>query len=300
MPASLIVMAAGMGSRFGEEIKQLSPIGENQETLIDYSVYDAIDAGFNKIIFVIRQDFEKVFLDRVMNRMKKAYRQKNIQFEYVFQRIESTPIGLVPNRIKPWGTCQAVLAAKDVINEPFGVINADDYYGKEAFQKLFQFLTSKDDIDECCMVGFKLINTILEGAIVTRGLCEHINNNVERIVETKNIQRIKEQIFTGDKILDGNTYVSMNMWGFDKSFLEKLEISFSNFLNNISKEDMLTAEFLLPVYINELIQNKRITVKMLKSDDVCIGMTHSKDKQAVVQHFKKLIKKNIYKRNLYE
>lgn len=298
MKISLVIMAAGLGSRFGQGIKQLEPVGLNNEIIMDYSIHDAIKAGFNKIVFIIRKDIEEEFNKSIGNRIKNICDRLGVEVCYAFQSLEDLPKGIIlpEGRKKPWGTGQAILACKDLINEPFAVINADDYYGKETFENIYNFFkeynTSKSY--EYCMSGFILKNTLSDNGGVTRGVCKVDRDNfLKEIVETKNI--IKKD----NKEIDYNSNVSMNMWGFTPEFIELLEDGFKKFFENIEGEE-LTKEYLLPIYIGELLEKNKISVKVLKTNDRWFGITYKEDKDLVVNSFKKLIEKGEYSSNLFE
>ena len=304
MRISLVIMAAGLGSRFGQGIKQLEPVGLNNEIIMDYSIYDAIKAGFNKIIFIIRKDIEEEFNKVIGNRIKNICDRLGVEVCYAFQSLEDLPKGIVlpSGRKKPWGTGQAVLACKDLIKESFAVINADDYYGKESFENIYNFLkeynTSKPY--EYCMSGFILKNTLSDNGGVTRGVCKVDSDNfLKEIVETKNIVKKDSKAFVNDEEIDYNSNVSMNMWGFTPEFIELLEEGFKKFFGNIEEEE-LTKEYLLPIYIGELLEKNKITVKVLKTNDRWFGITYKEDKDLVVNSFRNLIEKGEYSSNLFE
>ena len=304
MKISLVIMAAGLGSRFGQGIKQLEPIGLNNEIIMDYSIHDAIKAGFNKIIFIIRKDIEEEFNKAIGNRIKNICDRLGVEVCYAFQSLENLPEGVtLPNeRKKPWGTGQAILACKNLVNEPFAVINADDYYGKEAFENIYNFLkeynTSKSY--EYCMSGFILKNTLSNNGGVTRGVCKVDSDNfLKEIIETKNIIKKDNKAFSDDKEIDYNSNVSMNMWGFTPEFIELLEEGFKKFFENIKGEE-LTKEYLLPIYIGELLEKNKISVKVLKTNDKWFGITYKEDKDLVVNSFKNLIENGEYSSNLFE
>lgn len=304
MKISLVIMAAGLGSRFGQGIKQLEAVGLNNEIIMDYSIYDAIKAGFNKIVFIIRKDIEEEFNKAIGNRIKNICDRLGVEVCYAFQSLEDLPEGvtLPAERKKPWGTGQAILACKDLINEPFAVINADDYYGKEAFENIYNFLkeynTSKPY--EYCMSGFILKNTLSDNGGVTRGVCKVDGDSfLKEIVETKNIIKKDNKAFVNDKEIDYNSNVSMNMWGFTHEFIELLEEGFKRFFENIESEE-LTKEYLLPIYIEELLEKNKISVKVLKTNDKWFGITYKEDKDLVVNSFKNLIEKGEYSSNLFE
>ena len=304
MKISLVIMAAGLGSRFGQGIKQLEAVGLNNEIIMDYSIHDAIKAGFNKIIFIIRKDIKEEFNKAIGNRIKNICDRLGIEVCYVFQSLEDLPEGIIlpDERKKPWGTGQAILACKNLVNEPFVVINADDYYGKEAFENIYNFLkeynTSKSY--EYCMSGFILKNTLSDNGGVTRGICKVDSDNLlKEIVETKNIIKKDDKAFVDDKEIDYNSNVSMNMWGFTPEFMELLEEGFKKFFENIEGEE-LTKEYLLPIYIGELLEKNKISVKVLKTNDRWFGITYKEDKDLVVNSFKNLIEKGEYSSNLFE
>lgn len=304
MKISLVIMAAGLGSRFGQGIKQLEAVGLNNEIIMDYSIYDAIKAGFNKIVFIIRKDIEEEFNKAIGNRIKNICDRLGVEVCYAFQSLEDLPEGvtLPAERKKPWGTGQAILSCKDLINDPFAVINADDYYGKEAFENIYNFLkeynTSKPY--EYCMSGFILKNTLSDNGGVTRGICKVDSDNfLKEIVETKNIIKKDNKAFVNDKEIDYNSNVSMNMWGFTPEFIELLEEGFKKFFENIEGEE-LTKEYLLPIYIGELLEKNKISVKVLKTNDRWFGITYKEDKDLVVNSFTKLIEKGEYSSNLFE
>lgn len=295
--AALVIMAAGIGSRFGGGIKQLEPVGPNGEIIMDYSIRDAIEAGFDKVVFVIRKDLEKDFKEVIGNRI-----EKQIPVEYAFQELDDIPEKFqtkFPERKKPWGTGQAILACKGKVQEPFLVINADDYYGKEAYVEAYQYLKEEKQISDkepVCMVGFVLKNTLSENGGVTRGVCE-VNESglLADIVETHNIIRKgdKAEAEEGEKILDLDVPVSMNMWGLQPEFLDILEKGFYEFLEETDAKD-LKAEYLLPTIIGGLLKEGKAEVTVLKSKDKWFGVTYKEDKESVVNAIKELIESGIY------
>lgn len=304
MKISLVIMAAGLGSRFGQGIKQLEPVGLNNEIIMDYSIHDAIKAGFNKIVFIIRKDIEEEFNKAIGNRIKNICDRLGVEVCYAFQSLEDLPEGIIlpDERKKPWGTGQAILACKNLVNEPFAVINADDYYGKEAFEKIYNFLKDYNTSEsyKFCMSGFMLKNTLSDNGGVTRGVCKVDSDNfLKEIVETKNIIKKDDKAFTDNKEINYNSNVSMNMWGFTPEFIELLEDGFKKFFENIEGEE-LTKEYLLPIYIGELLEKNKISVKVLKTNDRWFGITYKEDKDLVVNSFKNLIEKGEYSSNLFE
>ena len=295
--ATLVVMAAGIGSRFGGGIKQLEAVGPNGEIIMDYSIHDALEAGFNKVVFIIRKDLEEEFRRVIGERIEKI-----TEVEYAFQALEDLPAGFEKpaDRTKPWGTGQAVLAAKAVLNEPFMVINADDYYGKSAFKEAYSYLTSIPSADkiQVCMVGFVLKNTLSENGGVTRGICRVDENGMlQEIIETHNIEKDgdKAVVREGDieTEYDADSPVSMNMWGLTPEFFAILKNGFEQFLNKTDMED-LKAEYLLPTIIGELLKEGTVSVKVLKSEDQWFGVTYKEDRETVVEAVKSLIDKGIY------
>ena len=310
---TLVIMAAGLGSRFGGGIKQLEPVGMNNEIIMDYSIHDAIQAGFNKIIFVIRKDIESDFKERIGDRVEAMASRLGISIEYAYQDLSLLPSGFsVPEgRTKPWGTGQAVLVAKDLIHSPFAVINADDYYGKEAFVKMHDWLIV-DHLDTAmAMAGFILENTLSDNGGVTRGVCkvEDGHTHVVDVVETSNILKSVDEngnvLAMADGIsLDPKSYVSMNFWGFPASgnhvpFLDVLEKEFITFLENDVPLNPLKAEYLLPVLIGRLLREEKCTVKVLETHDTWFGVTYKEDKELVEKSFKELIESGVYKKDLY-
>ncbi len=300
MKTSLVIMAAGIGSRFGGGIKQLEPIGPNGEIIMDYSIYDAKAAGFDKVVFIIRKDIEADFKEIIGNRIEKS----GIEVAYAYQELSDIPDKYKGrwDRIKPWGTAHAILVAKDVINEPFAVINADDYYGKEAFKKMHKYLVNDMDTKavplDLCMAGFELINTLSEHGGVTRGVCHIENSYMTDIRETYEIKlegdKISAKDFYGNaREVSLDSYVSMNMWGLNLKFLECLEAGFEEFLSKLSDED-IKSEYLLPTVIDNLIKSDKAKVSVLKTPDKWFGVTYKEDKEYVVQAIRELIAKELY------
>lgn len=297
---TLVIMAAGIGSRFGGGIKQLEPVGPNGEIIMDYSIKDALAAGFNKIVVIIRKDLEKDFIEIIGNRISKL-----ADISYVFQELDDLPDGFSrpTGRTKPWGTGQAILACKGTVHEPFAVINADDYYGKEAFQKIHEYLiTEKKPVKHYhfCMAGYILKNTLSEHGGVTRGVCSvDESHHATKIVETKNIVKtadgaaIKNAADGTLTPLSDESYVSMNMWGLTPDFIDFLDEGFKEFLSNIPEGD-LKAEYLLPTIIDKLIQEDKALVTLLPTQDKWFGVTYKEDKEFVVNSIKELIAQGLY------
>ena len=305
MNTTLIIMAAGIGSRFGEGIKQLAQMGPNGEIIMDYSIHDAKEAGFNKVVFIIRKDIFKEFEEIIGNRIKEQ-----IDVEYVFQEVDDLPEGFeVPEgRTKPWGTGQAVLCCKDVVKEPFVIINADDYYGKEAFVKLHDFLVSGEDLGReftMGMGGFILKNTLSDNGTVTRGVSVVDENGLlSQVHETTGVEmgedgqikcdseEVQEWISPEDK-------VSMNMWAGYPEFLDFLAEDFKDFLVNVEEGD-LKSEYLLPNIVDKLLKEERANVKVLETQDRWFGVTYKEDKETVQDAFRELIADGVYAEMLWE
>ncbi len=296
---SLVIMAAGIGSRFGGGIKQLEPVGPNNEIIMDYSIHDAIKSGFNKIVFIIRKDIEKDFKEVIGNRIEKICKKLNVEVHYAYQELDniSSDFKAPKDRKKPWGTGHAVLSCKDIINEPFVVINADDYYGKDSFKNMYEFLNKNNN--EFCMAGFKLKNTLSDNGGVTRGICQVDKNNyLTEIIETSNITKIGEKSVVKDREIDINSNVSMNMWGLSPEFINTLEQGFIKFLEK--EVNNIKSEYLLPIFIGELLKENRIKVKVLETKDKWFGVTYKEDKEFVKTSFKELIERGEYRENLFE
>lgn len=307
MNTALVIMAAGIGSRFGGGIKQLEPVGPCGEIIMDYSIHDAIEAGFNKVVFIIRRDLEADFQEVIGHRIEKICADRNVTVAYAFQEKDDLPEGfsLPEGRTKPWGTGQAVLACKGIVNEPFVVINADDYYGKEAFIKIHTFLEnySPDRPFDYCMAGFILGNTLSDNGGVTRGVCRvDADGYLADIEETHNIIRTETGAAvkgeTGLRPIDIRSNVSMNMWGLTPQFIDILDAGFREFLAKVQPGD-LKAEYLLPTIIGDLLKEGRITVKVLETEDKWFGVTYKEDKEAVVEAFHRLTEAGIYSTQLF-
>lgn len=300
---ALVIMAAGMGSRYVGGIKQLEPVGPNGELIIDYSIYDAVQAGFRKIIFVIRHEIEQDFREIIGNRLEKKLDKLGIACCYAFQELSALPEGFsVPSgRTKPWGTGQAVLSCKEMIQEPFAVINADDYYGKEAFRKICCFLKEKaQQFDhQLCMAGFVLKNTLSENGAVTRGICQMDQDGyLQAIHETQGIIKTADGIQADDRNLDPDAIVSMNMWGLTPLCLKMLQQGFLDFLKEHHAD--LKSEFLLPIFIDQLLRKKRASVQVLLTQDQWFGVTYQEDRDYVAKAFRQLMARREYEDILFK
>ena len=300
MKPTLFILAAGMGSRYGG-LKQLDGLGPSGETIMDYSVYDALRAGFGKIVFVIRHDFEQEFREKVISKY-----EGHVPVEVVFQDINNLPAGFKPNpeRTKPWGTNHAVLMGKDVIKEPFAVINADDYYGAESFRILGDFLRSVEGKKgHYCMVGFKIENTLSENGGVSRGLCEvSPEGDLTGVTECHGICRKDGKLV--QTLADGTeapfpegANVSMNMWGFTPDYFDYSEKAFVKFLEK--NADELKTEFYIPTVVNDLIENKEIVLKVKETPSKWFGVTYAADRPATVAQFRKLVDEGLYPEKLF-
>lgn len=302
---ALVIMAAGIGSRFGGGIKQLEPVGPNGEIIMDYSIHDAMEAGFNKVIFIIRRDLEKDFKEIIGHRIEKL-----LPVEYAYQELEDLPAGyeVTPGRTKPWGTGQAVLSVKGMVDGPFLVINADDYYGREGFRRIHDYMAehmdSQSEIYDICMGGFVLSNTLSDNGTVTRGVCQVDENGyLTNVTETYNIQMKEDGLHATDEsgapvTISPSQPVSMNMWGLPASFVQELEKGFPVFLDNL-KEGDIKSEYLLPKIIDNLVQNKKARVTVLDTPDKWFGVTYREDKQAVADAIRGLIQSGVYKEKLF-
>jgi len=301
---TLVIMAAGIGSRFGEGIKQLAPVGANGEIIMDYSIYDAIRAGFKKVVFIIRKDIEKEFKEVIGDRISKV-----LDVSYAYQELENIPkeYSVPKGRKKPWGTGQAVLSIKGIVNEPFAVINADDYYGTEGFKAIYDYLsneTQDNDVYNCCMAGFILKNTLSDNGGVSRGVCTVDNDGyLKNVVETFEIEYKNGELTAKDEEgnpvdLDSEQVVSMNMWGLPNNFLSELEKGFEEFLGSITEKD-IKKEYLLPLVIDRCIKEKKAKVKVLKTSDKWFGVTYKEDKELVIKSIRELIKKGVYPEKLF-
>ena len=304
MKPTLFLLAAGMGSRYGG-LKQLDGLGPNGETIMDYSIYDALKAGFNKIVFIIRKDIEEDFRRIIGDRISEI-----ADVSYAFQDLSALPDGFsVPDgRTKPWGTGQALLCCKGVIDTPFAVINADDYYGKEGFKKVHDFLVeehSQDDLLHFCMAGFILGNTLSENGGVTRGICQVDDRELlTSIVETHDITKTADGAGVPDgnggfAPLDTNSHVSMNMWGFTPEILDYLDQDFAAFLS-AQKEGDLKCEYLIPTVVDDMLKKQLADVQVLETRDRWFGVTYAEDKAYVTDSIQALVKGGIYPEKLFQ
>ena len=303
MKPTLLLLAAGMGSRYGG-LKQLDGLVPNGETIMDYSIYDAIQAGFGKIVFVIRRDFEEQFREQVLSKY-----EGHIPAELVFQSLDALPEGFsVPEgREKPWGTNHAVLMAKDVIKEPFCVINCDDFYNRDAFKVIGKFLSElpEGSKNKYAMVGFRVGNTLSENGTVARGICsKDAEGNLTTVVERTEIMRVNGPVCYKDEngewvAVEDNTPVSMNMWGFTPDYFEHSEEYFKEFLADPKNISNLKAEFFIPLMVNKLINEKTSTVQVLDTTSKWFGVTYAADRQDTVDRIQKLIDEGVYPSKLF-
>ena len=282
----LVIMAAGLGSRYGG-LKQMESVTKENEIILDFAVYDAMKAGFEEVIFIIKPEMEDIFKSRVMEPMSKY-----IKTSYVFQEITQLPEGYsVPEgREKPWGTCHAVMACGTLLDGPFAVINADDYYGRDAFQAVYDFLTKDEDSNTYCMAGYFVENTLSEQGTVTRGVClTDENRNLTDIRETKEIGWDGEKIVypDGDNTVEipRGTMVSMNFWGFKPSMMDVMKADFPAFLDDCLANNPMKAEYLLPIKVGELLEENKVQVKVLEAKDKWYGVTYKEDKALVEAAF---------------
>lgn len=303
MKPTLLLLAAGMGSRYGG-LKQLDGLGPNGETIMDYSIYDAIKAGFGKIVFVIRKDFEKEFKEKVLSKY-----EGHIPAELVFQSLDALPEGYaVPEgREKPWGTNHAVMMAKDVIKEPFCVINCDDFYNRDSFMVIGKFLSElpENSKNAYAMVGFRVGNTLSENGTVARGVCSTDENGLlTTVIERTEIMRVEGKVSYKDEegqwvAIEDNTPVSMNMWGFSPDYFDYSEEYFKDFLADEKNRTNLKAEFFIPLMVNKLINDKTATVKVLDTTSKWFGVTYSADREGTVERIQSLVNEGVYPSKLF-
>ncbi len=299
MKPTLFILAAGMGSRYGG-LKQIDGLGPNGETIMDYSVYDALRAGFGKIVFVIRKDFETDFRSIILSKYKN-----HIPCEVCFQSVDAVPEGFTYNseRTKPWGTNHAVLMGKELIHEPFAVINADDFYGKESFKVLADFLNDvQGHQGRYCMVGYRVANTLSENGSVSRGVCTtNTEGFLTDVVERTQVERINNQVVYTENgqqtVISPDTPVSMNMWGFTPDYFEYTEEAFKQFITLYGQE--LKKEFYIPTLVNELITDGKATCKVLDTSSKWFGVTYADDREQVIMKLNQLIKQGVYPQRLF-
>jgi len=301
MKPTLLVLAAGMGSRYGG-LKQLDEVGPNGETIIDYSVYDAIRAGFGKVVFVIRENIEEAFKEKITNKF-----EGKIDIRFAFQEVNTKIEGItdLPERKKPWGTGHAVLVAHNLIDEPFAVVNADDYYGMEAMEKMANYLSTSCTPENYCMVGFQLKNTLSDNGTVSRGVCHgDEDGNLTTVTERTSIKRIGDIICyeeDGKKVfLEEDTVVSMNLWGFHQNIFEHSKKMFADFVADKDNRENPKSEFYIPLVVNDLLQKDSIKLSILTSNEKWYGVTYKEDKDDVVQAMEKLHQAGKYPKALWE
>jgi len=302
---ALVIIPAAVECRFGGGIKQLEPVGPGGEIIMDYSIHDAMEAGFNKVIFIIRRDLEKDFKEIIGHRIEKL-----LPVEYAYQELQDLPAGyeVTPGRTKPWGTGQAVLSVKGMVDGPFLVINADDYYGREGFRRIHDYMAehmdSQSEIYDICMGGFVLSNTLSDNGTVTRGVCQVDGDGfLTNVTETYNIQMKEDGLHATNEsgapvTISPSQPVSMNMWGLPASFIQELEKGFPVFLDSL-KEGDIKSEYLLPKIIDNLVQNKKARVTVLDTPDKWFGVTYREDKQAVTDAIRGLIESGVYEEKLF-
>ena len=303
MKPTLVLLAAGMGSRYGG-LKQLDGLGPNGETIMDYSIYDAIKAGFGKIVFVIRKDFEQEFREKVLSKY-----EGHIPAEVCYQSLDALPEGFtVPEgREKPWGTNHAVMMAKDLIHEPFCVINCDDFYNRDSFMVIGKFLADLPDnsTNTYAMVGFRVGNTLSENGTVARGVCSKDENDLlTTVVERTEIMRVDGKVSYKDEngewvAIEDNTPVSMNMWGFTPDYFAHSDAYFKQFLSDPKNQANPKAEYFIPLMVNELVNNGTSTVKVLDTTSKWFGVTYSADRQATVDRIQALVNEGVYPSKLF-
>lgn len=304
MSTSLVILAAGIGSRYGAGVKQLAKMDEYGHTIMDYSIYDAKKAGFDKVVFIIREEIEKDFKEILGKRIEKV-----IDVEYAFQKNELPQGFTVPKeRKKPWGTVPAILSAKEFINEPFLIINADDYYGREVFELMYKYLNNPENLNkneiQIAMAGYKLKNTLSDNGAVNRGVClENENHELISIKETHGIENKDGKILSKENhpvdFLNLESLVSMNVWASFPEFVEISEKYFEKYLEK-NKDDLMSAEYILADMVEELLEDKKAKVKVIPTDDEWIGITYKEDLKPAQEEFEKMFEKGIYSPNLWE
>ena len=299
----LVVMAAGMGSRYGG-LKQIDPVGSQGEAILDYSLYDAYQAGFRTAVIIIKEAIKNDFMETVGKRLEKC----PLEIRYAYQELTMLPEGysIPEGRTKPWGTCHAVLSAKEAIDgAPFAVLNADDFYGRAAFRTVYNWLVSNDEPDTYCMIGYEVGKTVTDHGGVTRGVCRSDKDGyLTQIVETSGIEKyeggIRMPFGEGWKDLEETTLVSMNFWGYMPSYLDEIAEYFPNFLDHALRDNPMKGEFLLPTFIGQLIDEKKIRLKVLSSPDTWFGVTYAADKPKVVEALRALTAEGKYPDGLWK
>ncbi|WP_236785977.1 sugar phosphate nucleotidyltransferase [Anaerococcus ihuae] len=304
MTTSLVILAAGIGSRYGAGVKQLAKMDEYGHTIMDYSIYDAKKAGFDKVVFIIREEIEKDFKEILGKRIEKV-----IDVEYAYQKNELPQGFTVPKeRKKPWGTVPAILSAKKFINEPFLIINADDYYGREVFELMYKYLNNPENLNkneiQIAMAGYKLKNTLSDNGAVNRGVClENEKHELISIKETHGIENKDGKILSKENhpadFLNLESLVSMNVWASFPEFVEISEKYFEKYLEK-NKDDLMSAEYILADMVEELLEDKKAKVKVIPTDDEWIGITYKEDLKPAQEEFEKMFEKGIYSPNLWE
>ena len=297
---TLVIMAAGMGSRFGG-LKQIEPIDEYGNFIIDYSIYDAIKVGFKKVVFIIKKENYDIFRETVGKRVEKY-----IETEYVFQELDALPEGYTcpSERVKPWGTGHAILCAKDKVSENFAIINSDDFYGRDAFRVIYEFLVNNHDDNKFAMAGYKVVNTLTENGAVKRGVCQvadgYLTKLIESSIDRKDGKLVATPLEGGEEfVVNSDDLVSMNMFGFTPKLFKALDEGFLKFLDS-HKDDSLKCEYLIPSVVFEEIEKGNVTVKVLDTDAVWQGITYKEDKDKVVRELKKLVQSGEYPEGLWK
>ncbi|MBE6944698.1 MAG: nucleotidyltransferase [Ruminococcaceae bacterium] len=306
MSSALVILAAGIGARYGGGIKQLEHVGPAGELIIDYSIHDALAAGFDQIVFIIRRDMEKDFREVIGNRVERLCRRLGVRVDYAFQEMENIPADarIPAGRVKPWGTGHALISCREVLHGPFVIINADDYYGKAAFRSIYAFLQTAKPMT-MCMAGFFLGNTLSAYGGVTRGVCQvSADGYLEKVTETRNV--ISTATGAGAKQKDGriiplemDAVVSMNMWGMGAEVIPAFEAGFRDFFRE-NRQELDTAEFLIPVFVDKLLRQKAVTVRMLPTADRWFGITYREDTPSVREAFRELVDQGVYGANLFD
>lgn len=293
---TLVIMAAGMGSRFGG-LKQIEAVGPNGEFIIDYSIYDAIKAGFKKVVFIIKEENYEIFKETIGKRISN-----HIKVEYVFQNNNNVPVSIPNERVKPLGTAHAILCCKDVVHENFAIINADDFYGRDSYLKVKDFISNNKNDNEFTLIGYNAIDTITNNGSVKRGVCNvkdnYLVNLNESVINLEN-GKLNGKTLVDNKDIEVNndTTVSMNMFGFTPKLFELLENDFKNFLNN---NELMTAEYLIPEEVNKYLRNGIVNVKVIKTTSKWYGITYKEDLQLIKDEIKKLISDGVYPENLWK